>query len=334
MNVETLTSIVKSIIPKPKAKRGGKKKKLIGGVGTPNWYKCPFDDFSSASASEARQHYTPENHKPFIDMLHDLISKSKAKQRTKEKLGQRFVKTFDYIGFEKYPTKELMEKTRKRIIDKILSSKPAFLKNKQPAAKEEEKNESHPMGTQTDAPIPAILPTVIPGIPIEVQTDPKLSKKAVKPHRLTKIFFTGVLGAPKLKHKQALKQFFQEMAITQFEQLPPALIKAYYGITQTNKTVGDLADAISGPFSGEWRTELSRIAPQKMVQAQDVKLKARPKPKKVKVVKVKDPIVLKTVSKKTVKKPQDPKKRKPKPTKASKHPIPKALLGKGVELEI
>lgn len=303
---------------KKKGKGCGKKGSGMHSIGNKVWI-CPYHDFTIEDVQKAREHWTPDNHRMQVRALNTALPDLGT-------LNSFFKNTGSLLWFPDAKHKKEATGIISAELEKILAMKKP----------EEEKGEPEPptidltrsvSETKTKPRKRRALSMDDSGKPVVVAPRAPQSK-----FKLTKLMFTTIMGNPKDEWKQVLKAFFNEMAITQYEQLPPAFIEEFNQLI-CGKEKNQIPNLLP-PLTDKYRQEIGRLKVKSEIPSSIVKLKGkpgRPPSKKQVVKKVKVKVPIKKV--RIVKPKKAPGKRtKAKVVKVKPHPfIP---VGTGVELEL
>ena len=165
------------------------------------------------------------------------------------------------------------------------------------------------------------------GIPEAPEMAPEVRAVIPKDRKgvvFTKKLFVSIEGSPRDKYKKRFKEFFSEMGVTDFKQLPGPFLSEFKEMSTKNSVKSNAFLEGLEPFFSKWRQELSRVAAKEKEKFTDVPLKARP------ASKAKKPRVKKIEAAAPIAVPKLKKSKKPKVVKV-KQPKGRAVFG-GVDL--
>ena len=337
MNADLLLNMVSDILggyqrprkPKaPKAKRGGKT----------DFYHSPWDDYSTDNLKTYIKYIT-DNFQHKLDEIN--VTKARAVQARLIVLLSKHLTTDNKKPMSDSDKQSRISdavKTLREEYKKIRIADPK--KKKEPHEEKESKEEKE---SEEPKEPPLVIHPDLPALPV-----PGRRKK----FKLTRVLFTTIIGNPKLEWKQTLKNFFTEMGITDYNQLPPTFLEAFNTVDfdqGDHHAAKEIEENIVPRFRQEFGALKNPAKTASELQQANIKLKKKPQKKKATTTKVRAKPVLnipETVSitpkAKTTRKKHRPlasehsETKKPKVIKTKPHALLATGKGKnkGVEIEM
>jgi len=295
----------------PKAKRGGKT----------IYYHSPWEHYSTDNLKAYKQYLVER----FQDKLNEI-------NVDKDSGAQARLVILLALAFRTDNKKPISDSDKQSYISEAIKTlrleykKLHFVDPKSKKEPSEEKESKEEKEEKEPKEAPLVIP---PALPI-----PGRRKKV----KLTKVLFTTIIGNPKLEWKQTLKNFFIEMGITEYNQLPPTFLEAFHTI-DFDKGDHHAAKEIEEKIVPRFRQEFGALKhPAKTaseLEQANIKLKKKPQKKKATTTKVRTKPVLNIPETVSIK-PTPKTTRKPKVIKTKPHALLATGKGKnkGVEIEM